>query len=91
MTSRSTGRGIAFFLIGLGCGAALAILYAPRTGEETREMINDKVEAGKTYVAARKQELRRKAEDFTTAGRRKAEDLAERGRALAARAGMQVN
>ncbi|MGH9470228.1 MAG: YtxH domain-containing protein [Terriglobia bacterium] len=91
MARRSLTSGFAFFLIGLGCGAALAMLYAPRSGEETRELINEKVEAGKTYVAARKQEFQRKAEDLATVGRRKAEDLAEKGKAMAAKVGLQAS
>ena len=33
----NTGRTTFFFLTGLGIGAGLAVLFAPRSGEETRE------------------------------------------------------
>jgi gas vesicle protein len=36
-----TGRTTIFFLTGLGIGAALAVLFAPQSGEETREWIAD--------------------------------------------------
>lgn len=36
-----TGRTTLFFLTGLGIGAGLAVLFAPHSGEETREWIAD--------------------------------------------------
>lgn len=39
------GRTFAF-LIGLGVGVGVALLYAPQSGEETREWISDKAEDG---------------------------------------------
>jgi gas vesicle protein len=38
------GRTTLAFLAGLGVGAAIALLSAPRSGEETREWIADKAE-----------------------------------------------
>jgi gas vesicle protein len=40
----STGRTTLVFLTGLGIGAGLAVLFAPRSGEETREWIADTAE-----------------------------------------------
>jgi gas vesicle protein len=40
----NTGRTTLVFLTGLGIGAALAALFAPRSGEETREWIADTAE-----------------------------------------------
>ena len=34
------------FLIGVGIGVAVALLYAPQSGEETREWISDTAEHG---------------------------------------------
>ena len=39
-----TGRTTLTFLTGLGIGVALAVLFAPRSGEETREWIADTAE-----------------------------------------------
>jgi gas vesicle protein len=39
-----TGHTTLFFLTGLGIGAGLAILFAPKSGEETREWIADTAE-----------------------------------------------
>jgi gas vesicle protein len=40
----NTGRTTLTFLTGLGIGAALAALFVPRSGEETREWIADTAE-----------------------------------------------
>jgi gas vesicle protein len=40
----NTGRTTLFFLTGLGIGAGLAALFAPQSGEETREWVADTAE-----------------------------------------------
>jgi gas vesicle protein len=40
----NTGRTTLIFLTGLGIGAGLAALFAPQSGEETREWIADTAE-----------------------------------------------
>ena len=40
----NTGRKTITLLTGLGIGAALAVLFAPQSGEETREWIADTAE-----------------------------------------------
>jgi gas vesicle protein len=40
----NVGRTTLFFLTGLGIGAGLAALFAPQSGEETREWIADTAE-----------------------------------------------
>jgi gas vesicle protein len=49
---KNTGRTTFVFLTGLGIGAGLAVLFAPRSGEETREWIADK--AGRKFKALRR-------------------------------------
>jgi gas vesicle protein len=41
---RDSGSVLIGFLAGLGVGAALALLFAPQSGEDTREWIGDTVE-----------------------------------------------
>jgi gas vesicle protein len=71
------------FLAGMTAGAALALILAPNSGEETRELIRQKAEDGREYVNAKKDELLRKADRMVEKGkkemRRKAEDLVDRG------------
>jgi gas vesicle protein len=87
MARRSAGSGIIYFVAGIGVGAVVALLFAPQSGEETREMINQKVELGKDYVAERRKAIRRRAEDLIVEGRRRAEDLKGKANDMAERAG----
>ncbi len=63
------GSNLAFFLAGLGIGAVIALLFAPKSGEETREYLAQKAGEGKDYVATRGRELRRQAEDLVERGK----------------------
>ncbi len=59
----------AYFLAGVGIGAAVALLFAPLSGEQTRKLISEKAEEGKDYVAGKGRELRRQAEEFVDHGK----------------------
>ncbi len=60
---------LGFFLAGLGIGAILALLFAPRSGKETREYIAGKAEEGRDYVKAKSEDLRRQAEGAVEKGK----------------------
>ena len=40
-------RRISYFLLGLGVGVAVGVLFAPKSGTETRELLKSKAEEGK--------------------------------------------
>lgn len=63
MSEDNGGSKIAFFLAGMGVGAVLALLFAPKSGQETREFLTQKAEEGKDYVTARGRDLRKQAEE----------------------------
>jgi len=63
------GGGILWFLAGLGIGAALGILYAPRTGEETRQQILDAAEQGRDAVKERARQAKEQAGTWAEKGR----------------------
>lgn len=44
MIMNNSEKGILAFLAGLATGATLGILFAPRSGEETRKIITDKAD-----------------------------------------------
>lgn len=54
---------VGFFLVGMGIGAIFALLYAPKSGKETRRLIALKTEEGKEYIEAHGKQLRRQAEE----------------------------
>ena len=70
----NAGSKISFFLVGLGIGALVGILFAPKSGEETREYLSQKADEGRDYAQRKAQELRERAED-----------LVERSKSVAAR------
>ena len=63
------GGGILWFLAGLGIGAALGILYAPKTGEETRQQIRDAAEQGRDAVKESAQKAKEQAGTWADKGR----------------------
>lgn len=69
----STGSKISYFLVGLGIGALVGILFAPKSGEETREFLSAKADAGKEYAQRKARELRERADDIVERGRQVAQ------------------
>jgi len=62
--SDSAGSKVSFFVVGLGIGALLGILFAPRSGEETRDYLTSKADEGRDYAQRKARELRERAEDL---------------------------
>ena len=60
----NVGSKISFFLVGLGIGAVVGILFAPKSGEETREFLSKKADEGREYAQRKAKELRECAEDL---------------------------
>ncbi len=65
----NTGSKISYFMVGLGIGALIGILFAPKSGEETREYLANKAEEGKEYAQRKARELRERAEDLLERGK----------------------
>jgi gas vesicle protein len=68
------------FVIGAVAGAAVALLYAPAAGEETRRKLSEKARESRE----RAEQLRREGRDFVNRQRETAgavvEDVVDRGR-----------
>ena len=64
-----SGAKAIWFLAGFSVGAAVALLWAPKSGEETREFIGKKAEEGRDYMTATGKEFRRAAEDLVDKGK----------------------
>jgi gas vesicle protein len=50
--------------VGLGIGALIGILFAPKSGEETRDYLSSKADEGRDYAQKKARELRERAEDL---------------------------
>jgi gas vesicle protein len=68
----STGSKISYFMVGLGIGALVGILFAPKSGDETREYLSQRAEEGKEYAQRKARELRERAEEMVERGRQAA-------------------
>lgn len=60
---------LSFFFLGLGVGVAVGLLWAPKSGEETRSLIRDKAGEGKEYVRRRTGDLRETASEYADRSR----------------------
>ena len=66
-----------WFLAGLGVGAAVGVLYAPRSGSETRETLRAKADEGREFVSQRARKAREQASDLVDKGREVAKQQKE--------------
>ncbi|HLH43277.1 MAG TPA: YtxH domain-containing protein [Bryobacteraceae bacterium] len=60
---------LSYFFLGLGLGVAVGVLFAPKSGEETREYIKAKTGEGADFVKRRGAELREAATDALERGK----------------------
>jgi len=70
----NVGSKVSFFLVGIGIGALLGVLFAPKSGEDTREYLGKRADDGRDYAQKKARELRERADE-----------LIERGKDVAAR------
>jgi gas vesicle protein len=49
---------ISYFCLGLGIGVAVGILFAPKSGEETRNLIRSRADESKDYLKRKGEELK---------------------------------
>lgn len=64
-----SSNGFLWFLAGLGIGAAVGVLYAPKSGRETREDILRAAEEGRDLVRDRAKQYRENAEQWVERGK----------------------
>jgi gas vesicle protein len=70
MADDGGGGKFAYFLAGLGIGSLIGILFAPRAGEATRDMLTNRYDEGRDEITKRAREARGQAEDYIERGRR---------------------
>jgi len=77
--------GFGYFLLGLGIGVAAGLLWAPRSGEETRALLADRAGEGAEYLKNRAQDGTEFVKQRTGDVRQSAADLYEKGRSHVSR------
>jgi gas vesicle protein len=63
------GNSFLWFLAGLGVGAIVGVLYAPKAGAEMRQAIRERAEEGRDFVRDRAREARDQASQWMDRGR----------------------
>jgi gas vesicle protein len=76
----SGGLGAAWFLAGIGIGALVGILYAPKSGRETREDLAHGARGGKEYLRNKSKDAATKMSAVVEKGRDQVNDYVDRGR-----------
>ena len=80
---------LSYFFLGLGLGVVAGVLFAPKSGDETREFLTGKVNEGTDYARRRAQELRDQAADTLERGKSTVQRHKE-GLSVAVEAGRQA-
>jgi gas vesicle protein len=65
----NVGSKVTYFLVGMGIGALVGLLFAPKSGEETRKFLSDKADEGRDYAQKKARELRERADDLIERGK----------------------
>src|SRR5713226_7641980 len=69
MSEKDNSNSFLWFLAGLGFGALVGVLYAPRSGRETREAIRNTAQEGKEYLKKRGLEARDSVNEWVERGK----------------------
>jgi gas vesicle protein len=69
MSENNSSNSFVWFLAGMGLGALVGVLYAPRSGSETRDVLRARAEEGRDYVRTRARDARNQATDWVDRGR----------------------
>jgi gas vesicle protein len=83
--AQESGDKVVWFLAGTAIGAAIALLYAPASGEETRAKLLDKAGEGRELFGERGRDLMDRGRELYNKGKEMADEAAEvleRGRKI---------
>jgi gas vesicle protein len=80
MAEDNKTQGLAWFIAGLGVGALVGILYAPKSGRETREDIAQSARESSDYLRARSREAAEQMGTLVDKGKERVGDYVDRGR-----------
>lgn len=81
MSDNDSGTsGLGWFLAGLGLGALVGVLYAPKAGKETREDLVASALDAKDRAAVLAQQAKDRAADLAAQGKEQVEHYVDRGK-----------
>jgi gas vesicle protein len=58
-----------YFFLGLGVGLAAGLLFAPKSGEETRALLREKADESRDYLRRKSELAKESASDFVERGK----------------------
>ena len=62
-------NGLSSFLLGLGVGVGIGMLFAPKSGQETRELIKNKAGEGADILKQRTADVKQTAAEWVEKGK----------------------
>jgi len=80
MADESKAYGLAWFLAGLGVGALVGILYAPKSGRETREDLVTGAREGTEYLRARTKDAAQQVGTLVDKSKEQVSEYVDKGR-----------
>jgi gas vesicle protein len=83
MAENGSASGLGWFLAGLGVGALVGVLYAPKSGDETRADLLQGASDAKAKAADYAQQGADKANQYVEQGKQYANDYADKGKQAA--------
>lgn len=82
MEERET-TGMGWFIAGLGLGALLGVLFAPKSGRDLRDGLMSGAREKKDYVSTRSKQARDQVNSMVDRGREQFTEYSDRGRDMA--------
>jgi gas vesicle protein len=65
----NVGSKVSYFLVGLGVGALIGVLFAPKSGEDTRDFLAKRADDGREFAQKKARELRERADELIERGK----------------------
>jgi gas vesicle protein len=80
MSEEKQSSGFSWFLAGLGLGALIGVLYAPKAGKETREELMSSAREGSEYLKAKSRDAVDQVNDLVDRGKNQVTEYVGRGK-----------
>jgi gas vesicle protein len=85
-----SGNGFGWFLVGLGIGAAVGVLFAPKAGSEIRDSLSETARERAEYLKHKSKAAAAQVNSYVDAGKEQFGDYVERGKQAVASGRAQV-